>query len=411
LKRQRDELDAESPGNPAAAWVRARIDWQPALDLMAKKTVPIHRHAWAYLIGGAAMFLAGLQVVTGCLLMLYYQPSETTAHESVRRIMTEVPYGWFVRSVHAWGATFFIAIVFLHFLSVLFYKAYRRPRELTWVSGMFLLFLALGFGFSGYLLPWNELSYYATLVGTTIPDAVPVVGKFFVHCLRGGEHVTGATLTRFYAFHVAFFPLALGGLLAIHLTLIQVQGMSLPLGMKPEKVRDQRPFFTEFLLVDGCLWLLLIGVIATLCVFLPAEIGPKADPLKPAPVGIKPEWYFLFMFKTLKLVPEVLGVAGFALGALFFVLLPFLDRNASRERRSPGFTAVFLLILAYAATFQVLAWLDPGVKQDAQTLTAATYSLSHSIVNLLFLWTAIGFLLMYLRKLLRENTRIRKLHH
>jgi quinol-cytochrome oxidoreductase complex cytochrome b subunit len=410
LKRHLEDLTSEAVGSAVSSWIGERVDWRPAARLLAEKTVPIHRHSWAYFLGGAAMFLFGLQVVSGCLLMLYYQPSETTAHESVQRIMTEVPYGWFVRSVHAWGATFFIAIVLLHFLSVLFLKAYRRPRELTWLSGAFMLLLALGFGFSGYLLPWNELSYYATLVGTKIPDAVPLVGGFFVHFLRGGDQVTGATLTRFFALHVAILPLILGGLLAFHLTLIQVQGMSLPLGMTQRQVRDRRPFFTEFLPLDACLWLVLMGAIATLAVLLPAEIGQKADVLKPAPEGIKPEWYFLFMFKTLKLIPEVLGVALFGLGAAFFILLPFLDRNAARERTSRGFTAIFILALIYAATFEILALLEPGVAQAAKPLKAATYSLSHSIVNLAILWTAIGFLLVYLRKLARENRIIRNLY-
>ena len=262
-----------------------------------------------------------------------------------------------------------------------------------------MLGLALGFGFSGYLLPWNELSYYATLVGTKIPDAIPVFGGFVMHFLRGGEQVTVATLTRFYAFHVVVLPLALGGLLAVHLLLVQVQGMSLPLGMPSEKVRDHRPFFSEFLLIDGCAWPSLIGAIATLAVFLPAEIGRKADALTPAPEGIKPEWYFLFLFKTLKLVPEGLGVAAFAIGASFFVVLPFLDRNAAREERSPRFTAVFLIALLYAATFEVLAWLDPGTRRAPEALTAPTNDLSRSVVNLLMLWVAIGFLLLYLQKL------------
>ena len=199
-----------------------------------------------------------------------------------------------------------------------------------------MLALALAFGFSGYLLPWNELSYYATLVGTEIPAVVPGVGGFVVHFLRGGDQVTGATITRFFAAHTVILPLMFGALLAIHLILIQFQGQSLPLGMPPHKVRDQRPFFSEFLLIDGCVWLLLLGAVATLAVFLPAEVGEKADVLKPAPLGIKPEWYFLFMFKTLKVRARGCWAwPCFALGALFFLAVPFLDRNARQERQQP----------------------------------------------------------------------------
>ena len=410
MKRRLDGLRWESLRARLGGWLRERIDWQPLTALLAKKTVPVHRYSWTYLLGGAAMFLFLLQATTGCLLMLYYQPAETTAYESVRDIMTQVPYGWLIRSMHAWGANLFIATAGLHFVTVLWTRAYRKPRELTWVSGMFMLFVALAFGFSGYLLPWNELSYYATLVGTKVPDAVPGIGGFFVHFLRGGEQVGGATLTRFYAAHVAVLPFVLATLLAVHLLLIQVQGLSLPLGMPPAVARDHRPFFSEFLLVDGCLWLLLFGVLATLSVLFPTEMGDKADLLKPAPEGIKPEWYFLFMFKTLKLVPEALGVALFALLALFFLGLPFLDRNAMRERPSRAFTAVFLLVFLYAATFEILAWAAPGIRRPPEALAAETYGLARSFVTLLLFWAVIGFLAFYLRRLARENARIRNLY-
>ncbi|NQT14355.1 MAG: cytochrome bc complex cytochrome b subunit, partial [Planctomycetes bacterium] len=303
-------------------WFRERIDLQPVFALAAKKTVPVHRHRWIYFLGGAALFLFGLQVASGALLMLYYQPTEADAHQSVERIMSEVPLGAVVRSVHVWGADFFIAVVVLHFLVKLFTRAYRRPRELTWISGMLLLFLALGLGFSGYLLPWTELSYYATLVGTQIPGTAPLVGDWIVHFLRGGQFVTGDTITRFFAAHVMLLPLGCGLLLAVHLGLIQGQGMSLPLGMTKKKVRDAMPFFSEFLLIESCVWLVLLGTIVTLATFLPAEMGVRADPLQAAPRGIKPEWYFLFMFQTLKHVPETAGVLLFSLAAAFLVLVP-----------------------------------------------------------------------------------------
>ncbi|MFH1264099.1 MAG: cytochrome bc complex cytochrome b subunit, partial [Planctomycetota bacterium] len=339
MKKRLKNLTPELLRAKAVSWFRERIDPGPVIALAAKKTVPIHRHGWIYLLGGAALFLFGLQVATGALLMLYYQPTEAAAHESVQRIMTEVPYGWLVRSVHVWGANLFISVLCLHFLTTLFSGAYRRPRELTWCSGILMLFVALGFGFSGYLLPWNELSYSATRVGTEIPGTAPFVGEFVVQLLRGGEQVTGDTITRFFAAHVMLAPMAFGLLLGVHLVLIQAQGMSLPLGMTEKEVKDDQPFFAEFALTDSCLWLVLFGVIVTLAVLLPGEVGAKADPLKPAPAGIKPEWYFLFMFKTLKLVPETVGVAFFALVTLFLFLLPFLDRKAARGQRSRGFTA------------------------------------------------------------------------
>ena len=410
MKRRLLNLKPDLLAAETAAWFRARIDPSPLVAVAATKTVPIHTHSWIYLLGGAALFLFTLQIASGALLMLYYQPTDGTAHESLERIMTEVPYGWLIRSVHVWGAHVMIGTVCLHFLTVLFTRAYRKPRELTWVSGVLMLFLALGFGFSGYLLPWNELSYYATLVGTQIPGTVPGVGGFLVHFLRGGEQVTGDTITRFFAVHVQILPLTFGALLLVHLVLVQFQGISLPLGMTNSQVKDHRPFFAEFMLIDGCIWLLLFGLVVTLSVFQPAEIGVKADPLRPAPEGIRPEWYFLFMFQTLKYVPETAGVMFFALGVLFLVALPFLDRNAMREKRSPGFTAIFCVLLAYALVFEILAIYTPGVDHPREQLAAATYSVSSSVVSLALVWIVIGFLIFYLRQLVKANTCIRTLY-
>ena len=410
MKRLLKNLTPEAVRGRAAAWFRERIDLGPLLGWMTKKTVPSHRRSWIYVLGGAALFLFVLQVASGCLLMFYYQPAASCAHESVQRIMLNVPYGWLVRSMHVWGANLFIALAVVHFLSVLFTRAYRRPRELTWVSGLLLLMLALAFGFSGYLLPWNELAYYATLVGTEIPAVVPGIGDLAVHLLRGGEQVSGDTITRFFAAHVMILPVCFGAFLLGHLILIQIQGMSVPLGLAQRQVKDHRPFFSEFLLVDACVWLLLLGLIVTLSLFLPAEMGIKADPLKPAPAGIKPEWYFLFMFQTLKRLPEALGVALMALGAVFLLVLPFADRNAGREKGDGRITALFLAMLAYVLIFELWAWFAPGTEQGRESLTAETYDLSGGSVLLLLLWSVIIYLVVYLRRLLHENTRIRKLY-
>lgn len=395
-------------------WFRERIDLGPFFSLLAKKTVPVHRHSWVYLLGGLSLFLVGLQVASGALLMLYYQPTEAAAHESVEKIMTEVPLGSVVRSVHVWGANFLIAVVGLHFLVKLFTRAYRKPREMTWISGALLLFAALVSGFSGYLLPWNDLSYYATLVGTQIPGTVPVVGEWIVHFLRGSQQVTGDTITRFFAAHVIFLPLLFGLLMTVHLGLIQAQGMSLPLGMPRKKVRDAAPFFSEFLLVDACVWLFVLGTIITLATLLPAEVGVKADPLTPAPPGIRPEWYFLFMFQTLKHVPEAVGVLLFAVGGLFLFAVPFLDRKAMREERSPWLTALFVLMVACAAVLEIVAWAAPGPQSAPGEVAGTVPSMpsgagtAANVVSLTLFWTVICFLAFYLLQLRKQNKRIRQ---
>jgi len=298
--------------------------------------------------------------------LLYYRPSAAEAYESVQFIVTEVQFGWLIRNLHSWSANLLIGLAFAHFFSVFFLKSYRKPRELTWVSGMLLLFLMLAFGFSGYLLPWNELAFFATKVGTGIAGAVPVVGTFTLRLLRGGDDVTGATLSRFYGLHVAVLPAITTALVAVHLLFVQRQGMSVPIGverkLKPGEPLPQMPFFPNYILRDVLAWYVVIAVLAALAAFYPWELGTKADPFAPVPAGICPEWYFLAMFHTLKLVPshvlgiegEHLGVVAFGLAAMFLVLVPFLDRRASRGEPSRLFTLVAALGLLYLVSFTII---------------------------------------------------------
>ena len=190
--------------------------------------MPVHSATIWYYFGGITLFLFTIQVMTGVLLLLYYRPSPTEAYESVQFIVTRVQFGWLVRSIHSWSANLMILTAFIHMFSVVFLHAYRRPRELTWLSGIALLGLALAFGFSGYLLPWNKVSYFATKVGTDMAASVPLVGEHLARFLRGGDDVGGATLTRFFGFHVAVLPGITTLLLLVHLGLVQQHGMSSP---------------------------------------------------------------------------------------------------------------------------------------------------------------------------------------
>ena len=175
-----------------------------------------------------ALFLFGIQVATGILLSLYYKPSPDQAFESVRAIMTEIDFGWLIRSVHVWSANLLIGVLFLHILTTYMMRAYRGPREITWITGVLLLGLFLAFGFSGYLLPWNQLAFFATRVGTAIMGRCPWSGKYLLLLARSGENVTGDTLARFYALHVVILPLCAFALIGLHLFLVQKHGMSVP---------------------------------------------------------------------------------------------------------------------------------------------------------------------------------------
>ena len=347
------------------SWWDERVGLKELDHLAKKKQVPVHRHTVWYYFGGMTLFLFTVQVVTGILLLLYYRPSAEEAYESIQFLMTEVEFGWLIRSIHSWAANLMILALFIHLFSTLFLKAYRAPRELTWLSGMGLLGLALAFGFTGYLLPWNELAFFATRVGTEIPGVLPVVGSFLRKLLRGGEDVTGATLTRFYGIHVAVLPLLATLILGLHLFLVQKHGMSVPPDVERQGgTKRTMPFFPNFLLRDVVGWLSALALLAALAAYYPAELGQKADPFQPAPAGIKPEWYFMFMFQTLKLLPsyilgiegELIGILAFGLGGLFLALIPFLDRQAARGERSRLFTWIAVAIILYMVALTYLGY-------------------------------------------------------
>jgi cytochrome b6 len=349
-------------------WLDERLDLGGVRHFVAEKGVPIHAQKVWYYLGGMTLFLFGVQVFTGILLLLYYRPSASEAYESVQFIVTRVEFGWLIRNVHSWSANLLIALAFAHLFSVLLLKSYRKPRELTWITGVLLLFIMLAFGFSGYLLPWNELAFFATKVGTGIAGAVPIVGHFALRLLRGGDDVTGATLSRFYGLHVAVLPALATALVAVHLLLVQRQGMSVPISierrLKPgERVR-QMPFFPNYIMRDVLAWYVVIAVLAALAAFYPWELGNKADPFAPVPPGIRPEWYFLAAFHTLKLLPshilglegERIGVVGFGAIALALIAIPFLDRRAGRGEPSPLFTVVGISGILFLVSFTIIGY-------------------------------------------------------
>ena len=352
-------------------WLDQRVGLAELEKLAYKKQVPVHRHTVWYYFGGMTLFLFLIQVSTGILLLFYYRPSAEEAYESVQFLMTEVEFGWLIRSLHAWAANLMIFTLFVHLWSVLLLKAYRPPREITWFSGVGLLGLALGFGFTGYLLPWNELTYFATKVGAEITGAVPGVGPFLGRFLRGGSDVTGATLTRFYGIHVAVLPALATLLVGVHLYLVQKHGMSVPPSVERAGTPPRAmPFMPNFLLRDLVGWLSVLAILAVLAAYWPAELGRKADPFAPAPAGIRPEWYFMFMFQTLKYLPghilgiegEVVGIVGFGLGGLLLLLIPLLDRRTARGEPSRLFTWIGIAIIVYMVVLTYLGYTASATK-------------------------------------------------
>lgn len=349
-------MATESPSPPAEKtpgwfdWLDHRFHLRDLVTYMSNKSVPQHRHSVFYYLGGLTLFFFIVQVVTGILLLMYYRPGADTAYESVRFIVSEVSFGWLIRSMHSWSANLMILAAFVHLFTVYFTRAYRKPRELTWLTGIGLLALAMTFGFSGYLLPWNELAFFATRVGTGMAGAIPIVGEELMVLMRGGEEVGSATIGRFFGLHVAILPAVYTVLLTMHLLFVQRQGMSEPETWEtiPATEKKYMPFFPHFLYRDLLVWLIALNVLALLSVLFPDGIGvihwplgEKADPFAPPPAVIRPEWYFMFAFQALKMLPahvlflegELAGILAFGIGGLVFALMPFIDRDEAASWR------------------------------------------------------------------------------
>lgn len=199
-------------------WLDERFSWREVWTAIFERKVP-HVN-WFYTLGSATLFLAINQAVTGILLTLYYVPTPDHAYDSVVYITTQLPFGWFIRGLHHWGASAMVILTVLHLLRVFYFGAYKYPREATWITGVILLLVVIGFGFTGYLLPWDQKSFWATTVGTQIAGLAPFVGDWLLRIARGGPEISAVTLARFFGTHIWVLPATLAALIGIHLYLV-----------------------------------------------------------------------------------------------------------------------------------------------------------------------------------------------
>ncbi len=335
-------------------WVEERLGLSEIVAYARKTTVPVHKHSVWYYFGGLSLFFFLIQALTGVLLLIYYRPGPE-AYESVRQITFQTQFGWLIRSAHSWSANLMILSVFIHMFSVFFMKAYRKPREFGWFSGIAMLGIVMVFGFSGYLLPMDDLAYFATKVGLQIPAITPVIGPALADLVRGGPDVGEFTVQRLFALHVVVLPALLIPLLGFHLWLVQKHGNAVPESelAKPAEQRKSIPFFPNFFAKDVAMWLIALNVLALMASFCPWTLGKPADPLMPAPAGIHPEWYFMSAFQMLKIMGawfpgaagEALGVIVFNLGMVLWALIPFYDgstKAGQRGRRAHYFGLIVL---------------------------------------------------------------------
>ena len=331
-------------------WVDVRIG---AREIVKKELtgylLPRNINEW-YSLGSVLLVIFALQVVTGMLLLVYYVPDAEKAFKSVSYIMNDLPYGWLMRLCHAVGSNLMVAVLFLHMLSTLMMGSYKSPRELNWLTGFTLFAIVQGISLTGYLLPWSQLSFWATTVATNSVSAIPIVGQYLVEFLRGGKLVGPPTLGRFFAMHVAVLPVVIAALIGLHLFVLKRTGISTPpfgRGEEPPKIwpgdtyRHQShpggiPFFPNFALQDLTSIFIYFAVFFAVVFFAPnlpftPDAFVPADPFK-TPAHIKPEWYFLANYQILKIFPsELLGLTVQAAAMTFVALLPFIDRSPERH--------------------------------------------------------------------------------
>jgi len=362
-----DPPDKSRPTQGWEVYLQQRLRYVTVRDFLRKqlfKRLPPHT-GWAHALGSVALLTFVSQVVTGILLLLYYRPTLKEAHESIRYITGTVPFGWLIRQLHAWGATVMMLAVVLHMTRTYFMGSFKKPREFVWVLGVMLFIVTMIFGFTGYLLPWNQLSYWATTVGTEVVGAVPFIGPDLKQAVIGGSAVGQETLSRFFVVHVALLPWVLAVLVTVHLVYMRVHNLATLDDVdceKPYPPQSGIPFWPVHMAKEACVAMLVFALLFTLASLAPWEIGKPANPLE-TPEGIKPEWYFLPTYQLLKYFSGHVGkVVGIMVSGVPFILMflwPFIERGPGRRPgRRKWAVALGIFAVTSALFFGVLGYLS-----------------------------------------------------
>lgn len=323
-----EKLKVERPS--LRDWLDLRLGWWGFVRKNLDEPLP-PGVSWWQTLGNLLLTLLAFQFVTGFALAMFYVPSPSDAYASVKYVTEQVWLGSFVRGLHVWGSTAIVVVTALHILRVFFWGSYKKPRELTWVAGVVIFNIILGFSFTGYLLPWDQKAFWATVVGTRIAATVPWIGDELLVLIRGGDEVGALTLTRFYAVHVMLLPALLVMFTALHLYLVRRHHIAGP--VVPQKGKPI-PFYPVQLFKDAVVVLGGMGLVIYLALAYPPALEAIADPTG-TDFAPRPEWYFLGLYELLKIMPPgweivaTLIVPG--LVSVGMLLLPWLDRSPSRH--------------------------------------------------------------------------------
>ena len=358
-------------------WFDHRLQLAAPIREAAEHPVPRNTASWFYVFGSAALTVFLLQLVTGILLALIYVPSAGEAWSSLQALNHQVALGWFIRAVHGWGSNFMVAIVLIHMVQVFLFGAYKFPRELTWIIGVFLLLMTLGMAFTGQVLRFDQDAYWGLGIGASISSRVPIVGPAVVKLLLGGPIIAGATLSRFFALHVFVIPGLLIGFVALHLLMVLKLGINeWPMPGRVVKratyereyhaltKQDGAPFVPYAVWKDLFFAAFIILAIAA-CAFYFGPFGPTGQPdptiIQTAP---KPDYFFLWLYALLSLLPPSMEtpflLIGPALVILGLILLPFLSGEGEKSwKRRPIAVLTLLLIAITLGTFTRLAQFAP----------------------------------------------------
>jgi ubiquinol-cytochrome c reductase cytochrome b subunit len=346
-------------------WLDTRLDLAGARKALLDREVP-DRLTWWHTLGSATLTVFVVQVVTGIVLATFYSPSPDHAYDSIGFIQREVMSGSLVRGIHHWAASAMVVLLVAHMIRVFAMGAYKYPREPNWLLGVAIFVLVMAFGFTGYLLPWDQKAYWATQVGTSLAGTTPVIGSQLLLLLRGGGELGAATLSRFYAFHVLWLPILLGLLVLIHLVIVVRQGIAprtraLEEGAPTRTTDPAYPgyyheayratkrggvrFYPDIIGKDAIVGALVIAIVVLLALNYGAPLDPPADPTDTTYVP-RPEWYFLPLFQLLKLVPgsmeSLIAVGVPTVLVIAMLALPFYDRRSIRKLRHTPLASVNL---------------------------------------------------------------------
>ena len=347
-------------------WLDSRTGFRAGRRHLLDEPLPSGT-GWWFTTGSILLFLLVLQFLTGVVLTMYYVPSPEHAYNSVRYIMEQLAFGSILRGLHVFGASFMVVASVVHMLRVVAFGSYKKPREVTWLTGVVLLLLILGFALSGYLLPWDQKAYWATTVTINIARSGPF-GEYIAGLLQGGATLGALTLLRWYAAHVFLLPAALIGFVVAHVYLMRRHGISGPVVERPGPAR---PFYPTQALRDTIVIATVFAALLTMATMIPAPLDAVADPADDSFVP-RPEWYFLSLFQLLKYFPGPLEpiatvvIPGIVVGLLF--ALPFLDRGLERHpMKRPLVMVGFAVLGAGVASLTYLGLADAPVRQGPET--------------------------------------------